>query len=297
MTETEQQRQTLEFFESYAGEWRRLTESVRKLNMIQQRNSAAERLGRKMAPFGRFLDVGCGTGELVLDLAPHCALSEGIDFSPEMVRLCDQKRDAMGIANARFYAGSIFDHQAEPGSLDLIAANGFIEYISFEQLDAFLDLCRVWLKPGGRVIVSSRNRLLNLFSLNDYTAMELALGTLEGLSREAMAIAACRTTEDAVRAAEEAGFDQDPPDDHPITGVPVKPRYQYTPGQMARRLRGHGLVPEAVSSVHFHGVVPSLAAENPALHSEIAHAVHETLVDDPRALPASSTFMITARRP
>lgn len=44
------------------------------------------------------LDVGCGTGRLLLDYALQGIDIEGVDNSPDMLALCRQKAEALGIA-------------------------------------------------------------------------------------------------------------------------------------------------------------------------------------------------------
>lgn len=44
------------------------------------------------------LDVGCGTGRLLLDYLQHGIDIDGVDNSPDMLAICQQKADAMGCA-------------------------------------------------------------------------------------------------------------------------------------------------------------------------------------------------------
>jgi len=43
------------------------------------------------------LDVGCGTGRLLLDFLAHGLYVDGVDISPEMIELCRQKAQALGL--------------------------------------------------------------------------------------------------------------------------------------------------------------------------------------------------------
>ena len=47
---------------------------------------------------GALLDVGCGTGRLLLDLLSHGVDADGVDNSPEMLALCREKAAARGLS-------------------------------------------------------------------------------------------------------------------------------------------------------------------------------------------------------
>jgi ubiquinone/menaquinone biosynthesis C-methylase UbiE len=47
---------------------------------------------------GALLDVGCGTGRLLLDLLAHGVDADGVDNSPEMLALCREKAAARGLS-------------------------------------------------------------------------------------------------------------------------------------------------------------------------------------------------------
>jgi SAM-dependent methyltransferase len=53
---------------------------------------------RSDAGAGALLDVGCGTGRLLLDLLSHGVDAEGVDNSPEMLALCREKAAARGLS-------------------------------------------------------------------------------------------------------------------------------------------------------------------------------------------------------
>lgn len=115
------------------------------------RRSAEETL-RRIGPQspGAVLDVGCGTGYLLSEMAAAWpgAILTGIDPSPEMLdraarRLAGRSSLVVGSADALPFA---------PASIDLIVSTSAFHYIR-APLDALSEMHRV-LRPGGRVLLT-----------------------------------------------------------------------------------------------------------------------------------------------
>lgn len=300
MTRSKQQKETLRYFRSKADEWQRMAEGRcdDKVNTIAQRNCCVKRICSRIKRIGHFLDIGCGTGELVLDLAASGVSSIGIDFAEEMITLCNKKKKTMGIDNATFIHGSIFDYEVEEDSApyDLISAQGLIEYLNPTELDALLEKCHRLSAVDGTLVVGSRNRLFNLRSLNNYTAMEIELGAVGALMAEAMVFGKSATMKDSLLSLAAMEVELPMLDSHPDTGIQVATRHQYTPGQLARLLARHGFVADALFPVHYHAFLPRFAETHSMLHVDIADHVFEHDPDDPRLIPGTSTFVIAAHK-
>jgi ubiquinone/menaquinone biosynthesis C-methylase UbiE len=72
---------------------------------------------------GRMLDLGCGTGTLLLQLAPFFEYSVGIDPEPDMLREAEKAAREQGFENVEWTRGSSTELQAlEPalGRFDLV---------------------------------------------------------------------------------------------------------------------------------------------------------------------------------
>lgn len=296
MSTSVQQQQTLDYFSSYAAEWRQKAEGSmsQEVNVIKQRNDYVLKVARGLSPLERALDVGCGTGELACDLARLGADTIGVDFAPEMIELCCQKAEKESVKNAEFIETSIFDYKPESKQFDLISANGFIEYISEEQLVRFISQARNLLQPGGSLVVGSRNRLFNLFSLNDYTQMEIDKGTWSKLIAEAILFNRTETMQDLLNELMCADDSLPSFERHPLTGVKVTTRYQYTPCQLVRLLAENGLTSVELAPVHYHGAPPKFARTNAEVHVQIANLINDFAEGNHCLIPFASTFMLHA---
>ena len=114
------------------------------------------------------LDIGCGPGEMVIDLASRSFETWGIDISEEMIRIARKN-----IANHTNQAlkdkihletGDIEKLKFYDKTFDLIVAAGVIEYLHNDEL-WIAELYRL-LKPGGILILNITNK----YSINQLTA-------------------------------------------------------------------------------------------------------------------------------
>jgi 2-polyprenyl-3-methyl-5-hydroxy-6-metoxy-1,4-benzoquinol methylase len=291
-----QQDQTLAYFRSSAESWQEKAAGERpEYPVIAARHHAVTHLYREFG-YQRLLDIGCGTGQLAIEAAADGLSALGVDFAQEMIDQCNANKAAAGSA-AEFLCASALDLPADIGSCDILSAQGFIEYISLDDLTAFLRTCRELLVPGGMLALGSRNRLFNVVSLNAFTDIEETLGELNHLRREAEAIQGAPSQSDALLAISQFQRIQKQAEEHPGTGISVTTRYQFSPGDLATRVREAGFEPMRLYPVHYHALPVPMTAEHPKLHTSIASAVEAIDYPNHRILPRCSTFVMAARRP
>ncbi len=290
--ETQQQKESLEYFKEYAQDWKNKADNDARdnINIIKQRNDYVLKVLSERESTKNFLDVGCGTGELVIDAAKKGTHSVGIDFSNDMIDIANKTRESQGAENSEFICKSIFDYNLEPESYDLVAANGFIEYISYDELDKFLTDVAEGLNKGGSFVFGSRNRLFNIFSSNKFTEQEIENGSAEKLLKEIIKISSINEPEELV------GFNtaelQKENTKHNITGVKVSTRYQFTPAQLVNMLDKKGLRTLEIFPVHVHGAIPDFRNKHPKVHGNIANLLQEH--SGTEMITNSSSFMIHA---
>lgn len=291
------QRHTLDYFQEHAHQWRSRAEAdgVRRVSTIRQRNDhALDLVDSQPGRFASALDLGCGTGELVLELARRGVRSAGIDFSDKMIDLCRDKATRLGFADGcTFRVGSVIDYDFTGEHYDLVTAFGFIEYLRPDQLARFFALCRELVGDTGVAQIGSRNRLFNLVSMNQFTAAELRAGTTGELLAEAIALTEAESLDGFLEWAGHGGRDRDVLNEYPQTDVDVA-GYQYTPATICQLLAEADLRPIAVSPVHYHGFPPVITRAHPEMHAEVSNLVHERFRDRYRFVPYSSSYIITA---
>ena len=103
----------------------------------------------------RVLDVGCGTGFLLEQLAGRGFSGIGVDLSPESVEHANRRLGEIGAAD-RLSAVVGSAYEPPPGPYDLIALTDVLEHL--EDPRACLAALRAQLAPEGLLVISTPNR-------------------------------------------------------------------------------------------------------------------------------------------
>lgn len=113
---------------------------------------------RELRP-SRVLDVGCGTGELLLGVAKRWPMAElsGIDLSSEML---DRARAKDFGRKVRLIEGSVDDLPFETGAFDLVF-NSISSHFYVEGERAFSEMARVLVRGGTLLQASLTTGLLS----------------------------------------------------------------------------------------------------------------------------------------
>lgn len=289
---TKQQRETLEYFKKHAAEWRLEAEGsgASGVNVIEQRNGYVLQVASERSHVQSFLDIGCGTGELVCQMAERGVPATGVDYAQPMIDLASRKAANEGISKARFVCSSIFDLDLSGKGYDLMAANGLIEYLSHGEMFRLFDLIAQFLPRGGSFVVGSRNRLFNLVSMNEFTSEEIETGAADLLLRESISWSGARDLSD-IDSTDCAEL-QAPETQHANTGIDVNTRFQYSPLQLIKLLSARRLRPVEVYPVHIHGVIPAFGRAHDDIHSAIANLLQGYGRHNLQLLSQASTFML-----
>jgi arsenite methyltransferase len=107
-----------------------------------------------LRPHSVVLELGCGTGSLALEMAPHVAHIHGLDVSAEMLRIANRKKADLRITNVSFHQGTLDgDVPFEAGSFDSVWAYSILHLVAdrARTLKTLFDL----LAPRGTFVSST----------------------------------------------------------------------------------------------------------------------------------------------
>lgn len=159
---------------NYAGDWTDLNVGyplmkVRSEHALKWMRSKITQKG------GWILDLGCGPGYFLELLINFGYRAHGLDIAPAMVGQAFARLKVRKVLADRFRLETAdATLWRSPHRFSGVAALGVLEYLP-DDTDLFQTANRA-LPIGGAFIVECRNRLFNLFSLNEYTRTSLKKG-------------------------------------------------------------------------------------------------------------------------
>jgi len=129
----------------------------------------------------RAVDLGCGTGQLVIELLTRGYEAVGLDNAPSMIaeaRRTLSKAFPMADPFKVFRVMDVLDPSLDE-EFDVVAAMGLLEYLENES--TLLDRVSEVLADRGFAFLECRNRLFNIVSGNQYTLEAASSGDLREL--------------------------------------------------------------------------------------------------------------------
>lgn len=140
----------------------------------QARHLAAYRYALTLAVGARVLDAGCGDGFGTQSIADVAERVVGLDRSREAIEYC---RRTWQKPNLTFVEGDLTVPGILDEQFDLVLNFQVIEHIPESRAGAFLAALKSSLAPGGRLLLTTPNRLRsfseNPYHVREYTAEEL----------------------------------------------------------------------------------------------------------------------------
>jgi SAM-dependent methyltransferase len=114
-------------------------------------------LARLPSPQARVLELGCGTGRVLLPLAHECGYIHGVDASAAMLSLCQQKLDQATLPpdRAQLTLGNITDFDLGRQFDLIIAPFRVLQNLATDaEVDGLFGCLRRHLAPGGTAILN-----------------------------------------------------------------------------------------------------------------------------------------------
>ncbi len=265
---------------------------------------------RRGGAHGELLDLGCGGGQLCLAAVAAGLRATGVDVAEGMIRSCEASTERLPEAlrpRVRFVCAEVLSSGLSDAAFDAVAALGLLEYLPADA--PFLREAWRLLRPGGTLVLSCRNRLFNLASLNEYTAQEVAGRSavalldelrrgLERPLRPEAAHAFLRTLKASFPLLEEA-VQRDLALGEAVR--PAAPRFaeplrQHTPRELIQGAEQVGFVDPSVVSIHAHPWPPACEAGSPHFYNALGWMM-QTLAEEPASLAWSSCFQVALTKP
>jgi SAM-dependent methyltransferase len=128
------------------------------LTLLEQRTRYAR--GEYNSP--KILEVGCGSGDLLLDLARHGYRNVvGIDIAPAAIRLARRKLEEHNLTIEGLHCISLdsFCSRLQGAQFDVVIHSHVIEHIVPTQVQTFLDQISMCLTTNGYMVVITPSRL------------------------------------------------------------------------------------------------------------------------------------------
>lgn len=99
------------------------------------------------------VDMGAGSGQLTLELAPYARSVVAVDFSPMMLLRLAQTASRRGLTNIDTVCSSLQSVDLEERSVDVIVSNYAFHHLRHREKAEVLGRAARWLRPGGVIVI------------------------------------------------------------------------------------------------------------------------------------------------
>ena len=296
-----------EYFIKNAAEWVDYghTKDGNNYPVGKHRNRIVKKIIEGNKPINSILDIGCGGGNLCVDLAKEGYKVKGVDESSEMIKIAKRSIEKLNFNyDISFDKLSLQNIRDDKEKYDVITSMGVIGYLDND--DILFDIASHNLHKGGKFIVSCRNRLFNLFPGSKYFRKEIGeggvielLNEINNLDNSNMPMS---ETSDFIESIKEIEVDNNSKfeknnfiENGPSKGLLdesfLSEIRQHTPSSLDISADKFGFSRDAVFGVHPHLLPTTLNNKLPlGLYNQLASAL-ECWEENPISLIWSSVFI------
>ena len=114
-------------------------------------NRLLDELG--LSPDQVFVDIGCGTGILLVEAARRCRRAHGVDVSARMLAHAKNRAADEGIDNITFHHAGFLSLDLDDASVDLVTSKYALHHLPDFWKGLALERLYRALKPGGRLFL------------------------------------------------------------------------------------------------------------------------------------------------
>lgn len=176
------------------------------------------------------LEIGCGTGLVLLNLAPHCKRCVGTDFSRRALADLREKMDRIGIEGIELIHASD-DLSKVTGEFDVVVINSVSQYLPNEKyLTKLLDAALDRVRNGGFLFVGDVRSL----PLQEAFRFSVEKHRRPGAIEELLSHARQRIVDEAELVVHPAYFKKFSDDHDDVSYCEVEPRFGRTGNEMSR---------------------------------------------------------------
>jgi SAM-dependent methyltransferase len=112
-------------------------------------------LDRRLAPGDAMLDLGCGTGQMLLRYATRYRRTVGVDHSAEMLAIARRRVPAVAAGRCTLVQSNFFDYlDTCPDAFALVTCVGCLHHLPVEAFAAFFSQVRARLPHGGQMLLA-----------------------------------------------------------------------------------------------------------------------------------------------
>jgi 2-polyprenyl-3-methyl-5-hydroxy-6-metoxy-1,4-benzoquinol methylase len=154
-----EQQITVEHFDQVVDFWHKVynqEDTFVGYSLIKQHNFTVDYIKGQLSAGAAVLDVGCGTGITLLELARHGYHVSGVDLSPKMIEKAQDLAQTQGLT-CDFRVASVEQLPYPDQSFDMVIALGLLGVLPDHDV-SWAEIRRV-LRPQGQFLVSVPNVL------------------------------------------------------------------------------------------------------------------------------------------